>query len=168
MELSDWNSTFFFPDCLFSSLKQIFIEVQLIHNVLGSSVQWVNHLYKLCLLFLDSISIKIITEYWEEFPLLYSRSLLLIDFIYQVKVTQSCPMLCNPMDYIVHGIPGQNSGVGSHPLLQGIFPTQGSNANLPLQADSLQAEPPGKPIWYIVAGMCQSQSPNLPPPVPPW
>ena len=22
----------------------------------------------------------------------------------QVKVTQSCPTLCNPMDYIVHGI----------------------------------------------------------------
>ena len=27
--------------------------------------------------------------------------------------------------------PGQNSGVGSHSLLQGIFPTQGSNPGLP-------------------------------------
>ena len=27
--------------------------------------------------------------------------------------------------------PGQNTGVGSHPLLQGIFPTQGSNPSLP-------------------------------------
>ena len=27
--------------------------------------------------------------------------------------------------------PGQNTGVGSHSLLQGIFPTQGSNPGLP-------------------------------------
>ena len=27
--------------------------------------------------------------------------------------------------------PGQNTGVGSHSLLQGIFPTQGSNSGLP-------------------------------------
>ena len=82
--------------------------------------------------------------------------------------------------------PGQNTGVGCHALLQGIFPTQGSSPGLPhcgwilyqlshrgspkilkwvaypfssgssqpgielgspaLQADSLPAEPPGKPI----------------------
>ena len=42
--------------------------------------------------------------------------------------------------------PGQNTGVGSLSLLQGIFPTQGSNQGLsPLQADSLPAEPQGKP-----------------------
>ena len=41
--------------------------------------------------------------------------------------------------------PGQNTGVGSLFLLQGIFPTQGSNRSLALQADSLPAEPPGKP-----------------------
>ena len=41
--------------------------------------------------------------------------------------------LCNPMDWSppgssVHGdFPGQNPGVGSCSLLQGIFPTQGSN-----------------------------------------
>ena len=34
------------------------------------------------------------------------------------------------MDYRVHGIPGQNTGVGSLSLLQGIFPTQGSNPGL--------------------------------------
>ena len=38
--------------------------------------------------------------------------------------------------------PGQNTGVDSCYLLQGIFPTQGSNPGLPsLQADSLSAEP---------------------------
>ena len=42
--------------------------------------------------------------------------------------------------------PGKNTGVGSHSLLQGIFPTQGSNRSLMLQADSLPSEPPGKPL----------------------
>ena len=52
-------------------------------------------------------------------------------------VTQSCPTLCNPMDCnlpgsSVHGdSPGKNTGVGCHALLQGIFPTQGSNLVLP-------------------------------------
>ena len=44
--------------------------------------------------------------------------------------------LCNPMDYSppgssIHGdSPGKNAGVGCHALLQGIIPTQGSNAGL--------------------------------------
>ena len=39
-----------------------------------------------------------------------------------------------------------NTGVGCHALLQGIFPTQGSNPRSPaLQADSLPSEPAGKP-----------------------
>ena len=52
-------------------------------------------------------------------------------------VAQLCPTLCNPMDYSppgssVHGdSPGKNTGVGCHALLQGIFPTQGSNPGLP-------------------------------------
>ena len=50
---------------------------------------------------------------------------------------QSCLTLCNPMDCSppgssVHGdSPGKNTGVGCHALLQGIFPTQGSNPDLP-------------------------------------
>ena len=49
----------------------------------------------------------------------------------EVKVAQSCPTLCNP-----HGLqspwnsPGQNSGVGSLSVLQGIFQTQESNRGL--------------------------------------
>ena len=42
--------------------------------------------------------------------------------------------LCNPMNYIVHGILQALAwvaiGVGSHSLFQGIFPTQGSNPGL--------------------------------------
>ena len=41
---------------------------------------------------------------------------------------------------------GKNTGVGSHSLLQGIFPTQESEPrSLALQVDSLPSEPPGKP-----------------------
>ena len=39
--------------------------------------------------------------------------------------------------------PGKNTGVGSHSLLQGIFPTQGLNPVPTLQADSLPSELPG-------------------------
>ena len=52
-------------------------------------------------------------------------------------IPQSCPTLCDPMDCSlpgssVHGdSPGQNTGVGSRFLLQGIFPTQGSDPGLP-------------------------------------
>ena len=52
----------------------------------------------------------------------------------KVKVTQSRPALWDPMDSrLLHpwNRPGQNSGVGSHSLLQGIFPTQGLNPGLP-------------------------------------
>ena len=63
----------------------------------------------------------------------------------KVKVTQSHPTLCDPMDSPWNS-PGQNSGVGSLSLLQGFFPSQGSSPGLPhLQADSLPAEPQGKP-----------------------
>ena len=49
-----------------------------------------------------------------------------------VKVAQSCLTLCDPMDYTYSpwNSLGQNTGVGSHSLLQGIFPTQESNWGL--------------------------------------
>ena len=49
----------------------------------------------------------------------------------EVKAIQSCPTLCHPMDYRPWNSPGQNTGVGSLSLFQGIFPTQGSNPGLP-------------------------------------
>ena len=49
----------------------------------------------------------------------------------KVKVIQSCPTLCNPVDYSPWHSLVQNTGVGSLSLLQGIFPTQGSNPGLP-------------------------------------
>ena len=68
----------------------------------------------------------------------------------EVKVTQLCPTLCDPMDCVAYqaalsmASPGKNTGVGSHSPLQGIFLIQGSNmdGSLALQADSLPPEPP--------------------------
>ena len=53
-------------------------------------------------------------------------------------VIQSCLILCDPMDYTAQPTRllcpwnslGKNTGVGCHFLLQGIFPTQGSNLGL--------------------------------------
>ena len=47
----------------------------------------------------------------------------------EVKVTQLYPALCDPMDNAWNSL-GQNTGVGSLSLLQGIFPIQGSNPGL--------------------------------------
>ena len=53
-----------------------------------------------------------------------------------VLVAQLCLTLCNPMDCSLPGSsvlgdsPGKNTRVGCHALLQGIFPTQGSNPGL--------------------------------------
>ena len=49
---------------------------------------------------------------------------------------QLCPTLCDPINFsppgsFVYGdSPGKNTDVGYHALLQGIFPTQGSNQHL--------------------------------------
>ena len=54
----------------------------------------------------------------------------------KVKVAQSCPTLWPHGLYSLWNSPGQNTGMGSCPLLQGIFPTQrifptqGSNPGL--------------------------------------
>ena len=62
-----------------------------------------------------------------------------------VKGAQSCPTLCDPMDYTVHGIL-QASILGSLSLLQGIFSTQGSN--------------PGLPHWRIIYQLRHQGSPR--------
>ena len=55
---------------------------------------------------------------------------LLLFFV--VLVVKSYPTFCDPMDSSSPGssvwdIPGKNTGVGCHFLLQGIFPTLGLN-----------------------------------------
>ena len=60
----------------------------------------------------------------------------------KVKVAPSCPTLCDPMNYTVHGIPQAR-------ILEWVaFPfSRGSSQSMSpaLQADSLPAEAPGKP-----------------------
>ena len=61
----------------------------------------------------------------------------------KVKAAQSCLTLCDPVDYTVHGIlQARILELGSHSLLQGIFPTQGLNT---AGRFFLPAEPKGKP-----------------------
>ena len=70
------------------------------------------------------------------------------------KSLQSCPTLCNPMDFSppdssVHGdSPSKNTGRGCHALLQGLFLTQELNlwllCLLHWQMGSLPPVPPGK------------------------
>ena len=60
----------------------------------------------------------------------------------KVKVAQSCPTLCDPMDYTVHGI------LQARILEWVAFPfSRGSSKprSPALQVDSLPAEPQGKP-----------------------
>ena len=62
-----------------------------------------------------------------------------------MKVTQLYPTLCNPMDCLWNS-PGQNTGVGNLSLLQGNLPNPGIEPrSSTLRADSLLAEPQGKP-----------------------
>ena len=69
----------------------------------------------------------------------------------------SCVRFCDPMDcsrppprlLCSWGFPGKKAGMGSHALLQGIFPTQGTHPSLLCllhwQAGSWPLVPPGKP-----------------------
>ena len=87
--------------------------------------------------------------------------------------TQLRLTLCNPMDSVVvpatllfpreEYFPGKNTGVGCHFLLQGIFPTQGSNSCILClflcRVGSLPLAPPGKPYMQqnayelLIAGL---------------
>ena len=63
----------------------------------------------------------------------------------KVKVVQQCTTLCDPVDSPWNS-PGQNTGVGSRSLLQGNLPNPGIEPRSPaLHANSLPAEPQGKP-----------------------
>ena len=63
-------------------------------------------------------------------------------------INKLCLTPCNLMDYgpPSSSVPGKNAGAGSHFLLQGIFPTLGSNlCLLHWQADSLPLHYLGSP-----------------------
>ena len=68
----------------------------------------------------------------------------------KMLIAQLCPTLCDPMDCSLPGSFVHEISQArilewvSHCLLQEIFPTQGSNPDPALQADSLLSETPGK------------------------
>ena len=95
--------------------------------------------------------------------------------VVHVKVSQSCPTLCDPMD-CPWNFPGQNIGVGSLSLLQGIFPTKGLNAGLlhwggfcssvqfrsvtqscPILCDPMNRSTPGLPVHHRLPEFTQTQ-----------
>ena len=83
----------------------------------------------------DAIQVlhSICQQIWktQQWPQDWKRSVfILIPKKVKVKVTQSCLTLFDPMDYPWNSL-GQNTGVGSLPLLHGVFPTQGSNPGFP-------------------------------------
>ena len=64
----------------------------------------------------------------------------------KVKVTQSCPTLCNPMDYTVHGIlQTRILEWVAFPFSRGSSQPRDGPKSPTLQADSLPAESQGKP-----------------------
>ena len=68
----------------------------------------------------------------------------------KVKVTQLCPTLWDPMDYTVHGIlQGSILEWVDFLLLQGIFPTQGSNPGVLHYRQILYGlSHQGSPVWH--------------------
>ena len=70
---------------------------------------------------------SVYTTYFHNWELFWYESV-------KVLVAQSCSTLCDPMEparlLCPWGFPGENTGVGCHFPLQGIFLTQGSNLHL--------------------------------------
>ena len=69
---------------------------------------------------------------------------------------QLCPVLCDPVAcFCLWDSPGKSTRVGCHRLLQGIFPTQGSNLHLLClphwQVGSLPLASPGKPMTMMIS-----------------
>ena len=72
-------------------------------------------------------------------------------YIYKVKVTQSCPTLCHPMDYTVHWIlQARILEWVAIPFSRGSSQPRDQTQVSALQVDSLTAEPQGKPNGYII------------------
>ena len=95
----------------------------------------VKYVLNICYLQCCSLQWKVSDgEEWNTFLLIHCDEPVIMDEeTSEVKVAQSRPTLCNPTDYLytAWNSPGQNTGAGSLSLLQGVFPTQGSNPGLP-------------------------------------
>ena len=79
----------------------------------------------------------------------------------KVLVSQSCPTLCNPMDYSCDPLGSSVHGIFQARIMEWVaipfsrgFPDPWVKLRSPaFQADSLLSEPPEKPIYYLYAYM---------------
>ena len=110
------------------------IEVSLAYNIICKF-----HMYNIIFLLLyilmqahhQKFSFHPSSHSWSSLRI-SSSHLPLPSYPLEVKVTQWCPVLCDPQGlYNPWNSPSWNTGVGSLSLPQGIFPTQGSNPGLP-------------------------------------
>ena len=95
------------------------------------------HMHTLLLKINSVMSVSGVEQVIQLYIYMYLFFFFLITFPHVLcLVAQSCPTLCNPMDYSLPGSsvygdsPEKNTGVGCHALLQGIFKTQGSSPGL--------------------------------------
>ena len=79
-----------------------------------------------------------VVQLWCQFHLILTAAKMqlhcMVSLLYWAQSLQFCPSLCNPVHHSPTGSwdsTGKNTGVGCRALLQGIFPTQGSNPGLP-------------------------------------
>ena len=73
--------------------------------------------------------------YQDSNGIFYKSRKTLLKFIWNHKWSETCSAMSNSLQphglYSLWNSPGKNTWVGSHSLLQGIFPTHGSNSSLP-------------------------------------
>ena len=70
-------------------------------------------------------------EYWSGLPLPSRESMLKVHWKWKWKSLSPVWLFATSWIYSTWNSPGQNTGVSSLSLLQGILPTQGSNPSLP-------------------------------------
>ena len=66
----------------------------------------------------------------------------------EVKVAQSCPTLCDPMNYTIHGILQARILEWVTFPFSRVLPNPGIEPKSPALQVSLPAEPQGKPLFY--------------------
>ena len=79
---------------------------------------------------------------------------------YSLSCVQLCDRMdCSPQDLYPRNSPDKNTGVDRHPLLQGIFPTQGSNPGL-LHCKQIlyHLSHQGSPLYYIIRSIINTIS----------
>ena len=78
-------------------------------------------------------------------------SLLYFPLLFLCLVAQSCPTLCDPIDYKVRGILQARALEWVAIPSPGDLPNPGIKPRSPaLQSDSLPTEPPGKPLLFLI------------------